>query len=48
VSGDRKRDIVRVIFDDPDAVDRFPAAMVGERPDVFWFLDFTIDDKEKQ
>ena len=47
VSGDRKRDIVRAIFNDPDAVDRFPAAMVGERPDVFWFLDFTIDDEKK-
>ncbi len=48
VSGKRKRDIVRTLFDDPDAIDLLPAAMIEERAGVFWFLDFTIDEKDKR
>jgi 6-phosphogluconolactonase len=48
ISGEKKRDIVRTLFNDPDAIDLFPGAMIEERAGVFWFLDFTFDEKEKQ
>ncbi len=42
ISGENKRDVVRSIITEPDAGDRFPAALIKARDETLWFVDFVV------
>jgi len=42
ISGEKKRDVVRSIINEPDAGERFPAALIKARDETLWFVDFEV------